>query len=413
MGAFERRQWLDVAALALSQIVGYGTLYYSFGILAPAMGRDFGWPTEWIFAGLSVALLAGGLAAPLAGRAIDRFGAGRVMAVGSGAAALGLGACALAPSGPAFVAALLAIEIASTLVQYGAAFPLLVQRHPLTAQRSIVRLTLIAGFASTLFWPLTTWLLHVLSWREIYLVFAALNLVICVPVHLWLSRRIVARSRPLGLEAPAVAPPRDRMLPMAVRGRGFVLMATAFAAQSFMSAAVLVHMLPMLGALGLGLAGVAVGALFGPAQVASRFLNMMLGKNLSQLALAIFAAAALPLALALLSVTAPSYAGAIGFALLFGIGNGLYSIVGGTLPLALFGPDNYGARQGRIMSVRLIVGAAAPFVFALMMERIGAQGAVMVTALAGSGGVLALLAIIRLAAPEIGKADEPAPAPSP
>ena len=407
------RQWLDVAALALSQIVGYGTLYYSFGILAPAMGRDFGWPTEWIFAGLSVALLAGGLAAPLAGRWIDRFGAGRVMAIGSGAAALGLVACALAPSGPVFIAALFAIEIASTCVQYGAAFPLLVQRHPRTAQRSIVRLTLMAGFASTIFWPMTAWLLHVTTWREIYFFFAALNLVICVPIHLWLARRVVVRFAAPDSGAVEAAPPRDRTLPAAVRGRGFILMTTAFALQSFISAAVLVHMLPMLGALGLGVVGVAVAALFGPAQVASRFLNMMLGKNLSQLALAIFAAAALPLALALLSLSAPSYVGAIAFALLFGIGNGLYSIVGGTLPLALFGPENYGARQGRIMSVRLIVGAAAPFIFALMMERIGARGAVMVTALAGSGGILALLAITRLTATALAKADQPSPAPTP
>jgi MFS family permease len=388
------RAWLDIAALGLTQIVGYGTLYYSFGILAPSMARDFGWSTKWIFAALSGALLVGGLAAPWAGRCLDRFGAGRVMAVGSVAAALALVASAFAPSGLAFVPALFAIEVASTLVQYGAAFPLLVQRHPRKAQRSIVYLTLIAGFASTIFWPLTTWLHSVLTWQEVYLVFALLHLVLCLPVHLWMSRPAAADGEGAAERLPL--PQVEGSLRPDARGRGFVLMAIAFALQSFISSAILVHMLPMLGALGLGLAGVAVGALFGPSQVASRFINMIFGKELSQLRLAMISAALLPGALLLLLVSAPSFAGAMVFAVLFGMGNGLYSIVGGTLPLALFGAEGYGARQGQVMSVRLIVGSAAPFTFALMMEQAGTSGTLLVTAVLGSGAVLALAGISRL-----------------
>jgi MFS family permease len=405
------RRWTDVAALVLTQIIGYGTLYYSFSILAPSMAADFGWPREWIFAALSAALLTGGLVAPLAGRWMDRFGAGRVMAAGSIGAAVALAACALAPSGLIFVPALLAIEMAATLVQYGAAFPLLVQRHPDTAQRSIVYLTLIAGFASTLFWPLTTWLHGFMTWREVYLVFAALHLVICLPIHAAMAPRTRAPARSLATASTGAPAPIAGRLPAQARRSGFLLIATAFALQSFVSAAILVHMLPMLGALGLGLAGVAVGALFGPAQVASRFINMLLGKDLPQLVLAIISATVLPLALLLLLVTAPSFVGAMLFAVLFGMGNGLYSIVGGTLPLALFGAEGYGARQGQLMSVRLIVGAAAPFLFALMLDRIGAEGALLLTALIGGGAILALLAISRLAeapatdtAPEAGQA---------
>lgn len=392
------RAWSDIAALGLTQIIGYGTLYYSFGILAPAMARDLGWPEEWVFGALSIALLTGGLIAPWSGRWIDRFGAGRVMTAGSVTAALALAVCAAAPSGFAFLPALIAIEIASTMVQYGAAFPLLVQRHPRTAQRSIVWLTLIAGFASTLFWPFTSWLHGFMSWREVYIVFAALNLMLCVPLHAWLSRPAAAATKTLRAGQPASDPPESPQGSVAPANRrmAFILMAAAFAFQSFVSSAVLVHMLPMLGSLGLGVIGVTVGALFGPSQVASRLINMIFGRNLSQLILAAVAAALLPGALVLLTLTAPSIAGAMAFAVLFGMGNGLYSIVGGTLPLALFGADGYGRRQGQIMSVRLIVGSVAPFAFALIMHQLGIHTAIGMSAGLGFCAVAALAMVAVL-----------------
>lgn len=300
----------DIAALGVSQIVGYGTLYYSFGILAPAMARDVGWPTEWVFGALSAALLAGGLVAPWTGRWLDRFGAGRVMAAGSVAAAAALMAAALAPAAPAFVLALVAIEVASTFVQYGAAFPLLVQRHPGTAQRSILYLTLLAGFASTLFWPLTTWLHGTMSWREVYLVFAAMNLAVCLPIHLWLAHRPkTVLLLTTGAEPVASVVPAKGLVPPPLRSRAFLLMGVAFAFQSLVVSSVLVHMLPILSALGLGLAGVVVSAVFGPAQVAGRFTLMVFGRNLSPLALAAISAALLPASLVLLAATAPSPAG--------------------------------------------------------------------------------------------------------
>lgn len=392
------RLWVDIAALGVTQIIGYGTLYYSFSILEPSISRDFGWSSEWMFGAFSGALLIGGLAAPFAGRWIDRFGAGRVMAGGSLVAALALVACVLAPSGATFVPALFAVEIASTLVQYSAAFSLLVQRHHGRAQRSIVYLTLIAGFASTLFWPLTTWLHSILTWQQVYLIFAASHLVLCLPIHAWLSRRAAAprKAEEDRTEASGAVRMAEGLLLPDARRKGFVLMAAAFAFESFISSAILVHMLPMLQALGLGLAGVLVSTVFGPSQVASRFTNMVFGGGMSQLTLTIVSAALLPGGLVVLAVSAPSLAGAVLFAILFGMGSGLYSIVGGTLPLELFGPRGYGTLQGKITSVRLIVGSAAPFAFAMMMDRVSPTGAVVMSAVLGSGAVLMLLAIKRL-----------------
>jgi MFS family permease len=387
------RSWPVVVALGLTQIIGYGTLYYSFSLLAPAMARDFGWSSEWVFGALSGALLMGGLAAPWAGRWIDRHGAGRVMTAGSVVAAAALGACAFAPSGLWFVMALVAVEMAANLVQYGAAFALLVQRQARSAARGITHLTLIAGFASTIFWPLTAALHASLSWQQVYLVFAALHLALCLPVHAWLAR---PQAAPSDAEAAAASAPLEGSLPVPQRRKGFALMVTGFALQSFVNAAVLVHMLPLLAALGLGAASVIVGTLFGPAQVASRLANMLFGRGLSQLTLAAISAGLLPAAIALLLLTAPLPAGAFAFAVVFGLGSGLSSIAQGTLPLALFGSAGYGARQGQVASVRLVVSSGAPFAFALLMQHNGVTAALAVTAALGAGAILAFGGIALL-----------------
>jgi MFS family permease len=388
-----------VAVLGLTQIIGYGTLYYSFSIMAPAMAQDFGWPPEWIFGALSGALLVGGLAAPSVGRWIDRHGAGRVMTIGSVLAALALVACALAPGRVAFVFGLIALEVASTFVQYSAAFALLVQIQPQTAQRSITHLTLIAGFASTIFWPITAALHAQLPWQQVYLAFAVLHLAICLPAHAWLSH-VLGRTRepsPITAAAMPIAPVEGRLHP-AGRPLGFLLMVTGFALESFINAAILVHMLPLLAALGLGAASVLVGTLFGPAQVLSRFTNMIFGGGLPQVTLAVMSAMLMPAAAMILLGTAPWLAGALAFAVVFGLGSGLNSIVQGTLPLELFGSDGYGERLGRVTSVRLIVASAAPFAFAYLMQTFGTGWALSVTAALGSIAVLAFLGIARLSA---------------
>jgi len=375
-------------ALGATQIIGYGTLYYSFGTLAPAMAAEFGWSEASVFGLLSASLLVGGLVAPFSGRLADRHGAAQLMTWGSVAAALALALAALAPNGVAFAAGLVAIEVASAFVLYATAFAALAQASPTGAQRSITHLTLIAGFASTLFWPITTMLHASFSWRDVYLIYAATNLVICVPIHFWLARghkRLAAERR----ETPvAVA-----QIPLERQRTALLLMLTGFALVGFVSSAITVHMVPMLSALGAGAAATVATMLFGPAQVLSRLINLQFGRGLSQPMLAIIAALALPAGLALLLVSGPWLPGVAAFAVLFGLGNGLYSIVAGTLPLVLFGSAGYGRRLGLISASRLIASAAAPFAFSIVAAVAGtaigvaAAAAISVVAI----GVFALL----------------------
>ncbi|PAP93865.1 arsenite efflux MFS transporter ArsK [Mesorhizobium wenxiniae] len=382
-------------ALGLTQIIGYGTLYYSFSILVPSIALEFAWPEQWVFGALSASLLVGGLFAPTAGRWADRFGAGRVMTFGSLAAAAALVACALAPGRVSFVLALVAMELASAFVLYSAAFVAIVQIGGARAQRSITHLTLIAGFASTLFWPSTAALHEHLTWREVYLVFAGINVAICLPIHAWLAR-LSRRTDESASPTPAAVAPAGRAFTPRDRSRVFLLMLGGFAIEGFVLSSILVHMVPLTTALGLGSAGLVVTTLFGPSQVASRLINMLFGGRLAQNWLAVVGATLLPLGLVVLLAMTPSLLGAMAFVILFGLGSGLASIVGGTLPLELFGRERYGARLGWVTAARQFSSALAPFALAMAMAGIGVQPSLWLTAAVGMLGILAFSAIILI-----------------
>ena len=232
-----------ILALGITQIIGYGTLYYSFSILAPDMAKDFGWTTDIVFGIFSGALFIGGFVAPTVGRWMDRYGAAHLMAAGSAISAVTLILCANAFNTVSFVIGVVALELASALVLYSAAFAVLVETAPANAQRSITYLTLIAGFASTLFWPVTTSLHEHLSWREVYVVFGVLNLFVCLPLHLWLAKagkRVAARSTATTRSISIAG-----VVPLDRRFQVFLLVAIGFALQGFVLAAFLFHMVPL------------------------------------------------------------------------------------------------------------------------------------------------------------------------
>jgi MFS family permease len=377
-------------ALGATQIVGYGTLYYSFSILAPDMARDLSIPQDRLFGLLSIALLVGGFFAPQAGKWADRFGAGRLMVPGSLAAAISLVCAAASSNAILFGTSLVAMEIASSFVLYSTAFAAIVQIGGSKAQRSITHLTLIAGFASTLFWPLTSMLHEHLDWREIYFVFALMNVAVCLPIHWWVGKLPRDEPEPRTLkERPEVT--SSQVVP--TQNATFILMLVGFALEGFVLAAVLVHMVPLLTALGLGTAGLMVSTLFGPSQVASRLLNMVFGGRLSQTVLAVISAGMLAAALAVLMATSPWLPGLVLFAILFGLGSGLASIVGGTLPLELFGKRGYGARLGWVTAARQFASALAPFAFAVLLKSWGVGEAIAVSISGGAAAVCLFAAI--------------------
>ena len=373
--------------LGTSQVIGYGTLFYAFSVLVPAIARDIGRSEQWVFGAFSAALLAGSLAAPLSGSLADRVGAGRLMAAGSVLAAVLLAALSRS-SGPLGFAFILAVtQVVSSTVLYATAFTAIVQAGGRKAQTSIVHLTLIAGFASSIFWPLTSWMHGFLSWREVYLVFAAMNLLVCLPVHLAISR-LTTRAVKRPASHAATLPPAG---PAARTNPLFLLMLFGFAVEGYALSAILVHMVPLTQALGMGAAGLFVASLFRPSQVASRLINLVFGGRLPQRWLAVIAAALIPVALAILMMTTPSIAGAAAFAVIFGLGSGLSSIVSGTLPLELFGRQGYGGRMGWATSARQMTAAVAPIAMSLSLAGIGVAGSIWLTAAIGITAVAAFL----------------------
>jgi MFS family permease len=400
--AFGTRQTLPNLIISLwllgfTQIIGYGTLYYGLAIIAEDMATTLGWPVSWIFGAFSLALLAGAVIAPAVGRRIDQHGAAKVMALGSVAAAVSLIITASAPNPLVFVIGLVAMQLASTLVLYDAAFAHLVEVSGPASPRLITYLTLIAGFSSTIFWPLTQTLSEWFSWREILAIFAAMNVAICFPVHLWLARSGTGSLCNLPLQTGVDLPTLDASpLPDHLERRGLFLVTWGFALSGFLLMAILAQMVPLLSAIGLGSASVMVAALFGPAQVLIRFVNMVLGTERYPLAVTLLVAVLLPIAALLLAASAPWIFGAVIFALMLGFASGLKSIVQGTLPLTLFGAAGYATRLGKMAAVRLVLAALAPFVLAHLLEVLGPRLALASLALFGVAGLVAFLEVARL-----------------
>jgi len=385
-----------IPALGITQVFGYGTLYYAFTVLAPRVTADFGWAPEWTFGGFAVGLLLGGAIAPVTGSLIDRYGTRLVMTVGSALAGLSLLVLAEARGIVSYVLAMVALQAVTTAVFYDAAFAALTQARGSQARRAISQLTLIGGFASTLFWPLTSSLLAILDWRGVYRLYGLAQILVCLPLHLFFLPGRVKRPVVAAVAgAPAPAQPEATYLAGDTRRRAFLLLALAFSLQGFVVSAMAVHMLALLQGFGLSAAvAVGIGAMLGPSQVAGRLTEMLFGRSVSPVTTAWVSAWLMPLGLALLLVggSFPIVAGL--FAIAFGISMGLSSIVRGTVPLQLFGPVGFGATMGKLSAPGLVIKAAAPLAFAISLER----GGVMVsTLLLIAFSVLAAAALVVLA----------------
>jgi MFS family permease len=382
-----------VLALGATQVIGYGTLYYAYAIVAPEVAREFGASLTSLYAIFSAGLLAGGLAAPKVGAWMDRYGAPRVMVAGSLAVVLLVVGLAAAPNLAVFAACVVAIEVVGVAVLYDAAFATLAFFGRAEARRAITHLTLIAGFASTVFWPLTGWLIEAVGWRGTYAAFAALHLLVALPLHLWIATRPREGAAP-GHAAPArhgYGPPLEG----AAARLAFWAVAVSFALSGVLTAALSVHLVPVLQSLGLGAAATLVAMLMGPAQVLIRLVDAVFWRGLHPLTVAVVSATTMPAAIVvLLAVPHPVAAGAA-FAILFGLGAGLSSIVRGSVPLALFGAAGYGTRLGQLAAVRTVLGAGAPFLFAAGLEGVGPAAALVVALLVGVAAVLPLGLLYR------------------
>lgn len=376
-----------VALLGISQIVGYGTIFYAYAIVAPGFAAEFGVEPSLPFAVISVALLVSGLASPSLGRLIDRRGAPRIMVAGSVAVGAVYVLAAFSPAFWPLAVLFVLLQVIGVAVLYGASFPTLAQFGGDRARRAITQLTLISGFASTLFWPLTGWLMGIAGWRTTLLVFAACHLLLALPVHLLIARRTPQRP------APAVRPETSGRTRPAPGRLAFWLIALSFGITGIVSTALVVHLVPILELSALGEHVYVVSMIVGPAMVLVRLGEALFWGHLDPLVTTVLAALCFPLAILLLLLGLPPLVAGSLFALFYGFGHGLNVIVGGTLPLHLFGPDGYGELLGRLNAFRVLLSAGAPAAFSAALGVAG-YGATMA---AGVGiGLAAVLPLLML-----------------
>jgi MFS family permease len=374
-----------VVALGVTQTLAWASTYYLTAVFADPVSAGLHLSRTWFFGAFSAALLLSGLLGPLAGRTIDRYGGRDVLTATNLVFAAGLVLLSLASGSASLAAAWLVIGVGMGFGLYEAAFATVAGLYGRDARNAITGITLFAGFASTVGWPASAFLIDALGWRGACLAWAVLHLLLGLP----LNRLLVPRAPPpMSTANPPEPAPHGAPWTM-------IVLACVFGATWFVSTAYAAHLPRLLEALGAtSAAAVAAGALVGPAQVAARVAEFTLLRRASPLLSARLATGLHPLgALLLALVGAPA---AIPFVLLHGGGNGMLTIARGTLPLALFGAAGYGLRTGLLAAPARVLQGAAPLLFGLVLDRGGPLAALL---LSGTLTGLSCLALLLLRTP--------------
>jgi predicted MFS family arabinose efflux permease len=380
-----------ILVLGTTQTLAWASTYYLPAILADRIADAVGTSGTWFFAAFSTSLIVSALVGPWAGRTVDAIGGREVLAVSNVTIALGLTALALAHGQVTLWIAWLMLGVGMGIGLYDTAFAALGRIYGTEARSAITGITLIAGFASTLGWPLTAWGARGLGWRETCLAWAAANLLVALPLNLLFLPR---SRRPAAAAAEHKAPVRvDRCM---------VVLGFAFAVSWMVVAAMAVHLPRLLEAAGASsVQAIAAGALIGPAQVAARIAEAGLLKRFHPMLSARISVALHPIGAAILGCFGAAAAcGA--FTVLHGAGSGILTIARGTLPLALFGPANYGYRLGLLGAPSRVAMALAPVLFAILIERFGA-GSLLFSSGLDIAALLALCMLPNPAAPPTGR----------
>jgi len=382
-----------ISALSVGQILVWAVLYYGFSSFVLPMQRDMGWSQPDIMGAFTLGLMVWGLASYAVGAAIDR---GRGRAVLTGGALLGAAGCALwsqAHNLPVLYAAWALLGLAMAMTLYEPAFMEITKRFPDAYRQGITTLTLVGGFASTLSFPAVAWLQARLGWRPALLVMA-LALLLVAPLHAWVLRGAWKRAPAPGA-VPAEVAQDQATLREAMQGSTFWLLTAAFTFYIFAISTIWAHLMPAFESRGLSQSdAVAVMVWFGPAQVAGRFAFLWLGRSLNQRTLGLCVFALFPASLVLFALGREPVV-LLAFAVLFGVANGLITIVRSNIVPDFYGREHVGRITGAMSGIALCTRAAAPFLAAWALVGLGGYTGLL-WGLVGMGVVsFALFALAR------------------
>jgi MFS family permease len=376
-----------ILSLGTTQTLAWASSYYLPAILADPIARDLGVSSNWIFAAFSASLVIAAILGPRVGRQIDLFGGRPVLCMSNLTMAAGLASLGLANSIPVLAVAWLLLGIGMGCGLYDAAFAALGRIYGDRARRPITGITLFAGFASTVGWPLTALGLETIGWRNTCFAWALAHIAIGLPLNFFM---LPAVKDAKALAATSTKPhiPIDRTM---------ILLAFAFAAAWSVTGAMAAHMPRILETGGAtSVQAVAAGALFGPSQVFARIIEASFFSRYHPLVSTRLACITHPVGAAIFAIAGGAASSV--FAITFGLGNGILTIARGTLPLAIFGPKDYGYRLGLIGAPARMAQAAAPLAFGLLIDAMGERVLIVSSALSLSA-LLALCLLRRRPAP--------------
>lgn len=379
--------------LGVTQIIGWGTTFLMPAVLGRYMQDDLGLPTEAIFLGVTVSYAVGAIIAPRIGHRIDRTGARLIMSLGSIVYALAIGLLAVAQGSVLYFLGWTVMGLASTLALNVPSSIALAQVAGPRARQAIAVLSIIAGFASTAFFPFTGALQAMFGWRGTLLIFAGMHLAICLPIH------FLALPRTVPIPATTTtAPTTAGGVPPEQRSRVYMLLNISLAAGSFVYTGFIIHAIEILRAVGHSeAAAVFLASLIGPSQVGIRIFELLFGHRYSFMMSAVIGSVMLPFGLGLMLIDGGNSVVVIVCILAYGISNGLKAVQRATLPLALFGRSEFGHYMGRLAVAQGVMSAASPTVLAFMISRTGAAGTLWLTFTFGMVSLVTMIMLARIA----------------
>ena len=366
-----KRVYRIVTVVGAAQVISHAGAYYLPAVMAVPASIELSISSATVYAGLSLALAVSGLAGPTAGKLVDRFGGRPVLIASNLLLATGLSLLALTQGLGLLLLAYAVLGLGMATGMFEVAFAAIVRIFGKKSHNALVGVTMVAGFASVAGWTISVFVEARYGWRGVCWFWAAMNVLVALPLNMLIPRAsdsadptspVESHNQTAQTSTVVHDPKREKYIT--------ILLAFVFASSGFISMGMMSHLPRLLEGVGVPLlVAFSIGALVGPAQITGRILDFTFLRRLHPLIGTRIAALAHPLGIAALVVLGAPFAAL--FVILHGLGNGILIIARGTLPLALFGPQGFGRRQGWLTMPAKFAQAIAPFTFGLALTQWG------------------------------------------
>ncbi|MBX4891856.1 MFS transporter [Rhizobium bangladeshense] len=392
--SFRFRSAQTVIVLAITQLIGWGTTFDMLGVMGRIVAPDLGLANEVAFAGLTIMMIVSAIVGPATGRWLARYGAARVLSAASLTFALGLSLLAAANSIILYAAAWVVIGVGGALGLSAPAYTAVVEREGINGKRVIAILMLFTGLSSAVFWPILSLLNEAFGWRLTFLICAALQFFICLPLHLFALPKPIAVQVDGGAADIAPVP-----LSKAAQRKAFLLIAASTTITTFITFGISPSLLEIFRQSGASPAfALQLGSARGILGISARFLDMLLGRRGNPILSAAMGIGLMLAGFLIMLVVSPSTPVLVTFILLYGFGAGVMTVARALLPLALFSPREFGLQSARLSLPQNLGNAVAPVVFTAILDRAGTGPALFAAAVLAALSltfVAMLMALVR------------------